>query len=334
MRVLVHGFAENELIIEGLEQNVGKSNVDLFVPPLFGKNARREYRPDDVDRYDLIVFGYGSFFDKDFGRILGRKTGATKIYVDTVDSFFVRRIYTHPEISYYFKRELCSTMGIAEAIEWSIRFAYGDYLYTPLKLSGSVSGAGGYWHPMNLPYRIAVANGGKLRPFPLMVHTPNRRIGLGKRDIDLSFTLKLNTIADRARVFNYLHELREHYPKSSILIGRGDLEKGKYYEVLARSKSSISVRGYGYDTWRYWEIPAFGSALVSQRSPLIIPNNFVDGESALFFGNEEELRIKFRRYVAKSDEWMEIARNGNGLFRKHHTPQKRVRELILDQIKV
>jgi spore maturation protein CgeB len=94
------------------------------------------------------------------------------------------------------------------------------------------------------------------------------------------------------------------------------------------------LRGYGYDTARYWEIASRGSALFSQELPLIIPNNFVDGESALFFSNKEQFKNKFKKYVAKSDEWKEIGRAAHKLFYKHHTPEKRVREQILNQINI
>ena len=101
---------------------------------------------------------------------------------------------------------------------------------------------------------------------------------------------------------------------------------------MARSNIGLSFRGVGYDTGRYWEVPMLGKCLMAQRTPLWIPNDFVDGESALFFSSIVEMREKFKKYYTKSDEWMEIARNGQKKFLKFHTPEKRV-SYLLDVIK-
>ena len=37
-----------------------------------------------------------------------------------------------------------------------------------------------------------------------------------------------------------------------------------YMRLLSRSKIGVSVRGLGYDTYRYWEIPYAGALLLEQ----------------------------------------------------------------------
>jgi hypothetical protein len=52
------------------------------------------------------------------------------------------------------------------------------------------------------------------------------------------------------------------------------------------------VRGAGWDTYRYWEIPFFGSVLLSQRIPVAIPDNFVEDTEAVFFDTIPEFAAK------------------------------------------
>jgi hypothetical protein len=61
-------------------------------------------------------------------------------------------------------------------------------------------------------------------------------------------------------------------------------------QILTRSKASIAPVGNGYDTYRYWEIPLCGAALITQNQYMIIPNNFERKKSALFFGSLKELK--------------------------------------------
>lgn len=58
-----------------------------------------------------------------------------------------------------------------------------------------------------------------------------------------------------------------------------------YRRSLAGARCGISIRGGGWDTIRYWEIPGFGSCLVSERvgERIRIIDDFKNGEEALFF---------------------------------------------------
>ena len=64
-----------------------------------------------------------------------------------------------------------------------------------------------------------------------------------------------------------------------------------YLQILAGSKASIAPISTGYDTYRYWEIPLCGAALIAQNQYTIIPNNFEHKKSALFFGSLKNLKI-------------------------------------------
>lgn len=59
--------------------------------------------------------------------------------------------------------------------------------------------------------------------------------------------------------------------------------KGRFYlEELAATKVAINIQGAGFDTLRYWEVPALGSVMVSEEPTILIPNNFIDGEHVRF----------------------------------------------------
>jgi hypothetical protein len=70
--------------------------------------------------------------------------------------------------------------------------------------------------------------------------------------------------------------------------------KGRYSRGLAEALISISARGAGWDTYRYWEIPYFGAALLSQNVALVIPGNFAPGREALFFDGMPDCQTKLK----------------------------------------
>jgi len=91
------------------------------------------------------------------------------------------------------------------------------------------------------------------------------------------------------RGLHHRHPMRAEVAK--ILTHRGfkvsqsGIPKEDYNAALAASLVGVSVPGAGYDTYRYWETAYFGCALLSQRLPILIPDNFRDGEEAVFWGS-------------------------------------------------
>lgn len=59
--------------------------------------------------------------------------------------------------------------------------------------------------------------------------------------------------------------------------------KGSFYlEELKRCEVVLNFRGVGWDTLRYWEVPAIGGFMISEKPGIEIPNDFVDEEHLLF----------------------------------------------------
>jgi spore maturation protein CgeB len=102
-------------------------------------------------------------------------------------------------------------------------------------------------------------------------------------------------------------------------------DQDSYREKLRSSLIGLSFFGVGFDTVRYWEIPANGGMLLAERPPICIPDNFEDGISAVFFENMSELESKLDYYLKHPDEAARIAANGYTHYLKYHTTTARAR---------
>lgn len=101
-----------------------------------------------------------------------------------------------------------------------------------------------------------------------------------------------------------------------------------YVDLLHRHAVGLSFYGNGFDTVRYWELPAHGVMLLSERPPILIPNNFEDGKHAVFFDHAGELLDKARYYLAHPDEAAVIARAGRAHALAYHTGSARARQCL------
>jgi hypothetical protein len=102
----------------------------------------------------------------------------------------------------------------------------------------------------------------------------------------------------------------------------------EYMRLLASSRICISVRGAGFDTYRYWEIPYAGSLLLAERPQTVIPDNFVDGEEAVFA--PVELLGEVARRLLERDTTA-IAAAGREKLLRSHTSVARA-QVVLDRL--
>jgi spore maturation protein CgeB len=101
-----------------------------------------------------------------------------------------------------------------------------------------------------------------------------------------------------------------------------------YNAQLARAQVGLSLFGYGFDTVRYWEIPAHGAMLLSEALPLRIPHPFEEGIHAVHFTTTQELLDRVDYYAAHPDEAARIAAAGHAHLLAHHTSKARARQLL------
>ena len=101
-----------------------------------------------------------------------------------------------------------------------------------------------------------------------------------------------------------------------------------YVKMLRASRIGLSCFGYGFDTVRYWELPAHGCLLLAERPPIRIPQNFRDGSSAVFFNDLDDLEDKLITYLSRPNEVRAIALAGHEHLKRHHTASARAKHLL------
>ena len=103
-----------------------------------------------------------------------------------------------------------------------------------------------------------------------------------------------------------------------------------YFKALNRTRIVLNLRGAGFDTLRYWEVPASGSLLLSEEPTIGIPDDFTNGKNAVFCGNDlSDMTSLIDHYLTHEDEALDIAREGQKHLLAHHTHRHRA-EFILE----
>ncbi len=110
--------------------------------------------------------------------------------------------------------------------------------------------------------------------------------------------------------------------------------KGKgYLKELGSSRISCNFRGVGWDTLRYWEIPAVQSLMLSQKPQIVIPNNFINGEHVIFCKDDlSDMTDLIDYYLSHDDEAEQISASARNFLMKNHTHIQRA-EYFLEKIK-
>lgn len=106
--------------------------------------------------------------------------------------------------------------------------------------------------------------------------------------------------------------------------------KGEFYlQELARCKISLNFRGAGWDTLRYWEVPALAGFMISQKPGIVIKNNFLDNKEIIYCNDDlSDLLDLCRYYLKNEDEREVIARRALAKMKDHHTDIHRAKEII------
>lgn len=110
--------------------------------------------------------------------------------------------------------------------------------------------------------------------------------------------------------------------------------KGEFYlQELKSCKIILNLRGGGWDTMRYWEVPAVGGFMLSQKPGIVIPNNFEHEKDIVFIKDDLSDLVDLGKYYLKNEiKREEIAKNGQNKLLEYHTDIKRV-EYIFETIK-
>lgn len=111
--------------------------------------------------------------------------------------------------------------------------------------------------------------------------------------------------------------------------------KGKFYfEELTACKIVLNFRGNGWDTLRYWEVPALGRFMISQEPKIHIPNNFRNHESIVFCNDDLSNLEDLCHYYLKQDNEREKIANGALVHaNQYHSDIVRAREILTTSVK-
>ena len=103
--------------------------------------------------------------------------------------------------------------------------------------------------------------------------------------------------------------------------------KGSWYlRELKRSKVALNFRGGGWDTLRYWEIPASGGPMmISQEPGIVIPSNYRNGIEVIFCKPDLSDLLDLATFYLKKDRLRDkIVANALKWSALNHTPEKRI----------
>lgn len=144
------------------------------------------------------------------------------------------------------------------------------------------------------------------------------------RTYDLSFVATSISNPRRKITAEFIKKISKKLGlKSFVHVDKNPINRKDYLEVLHNSKTSISMTGAGQDCYRYWEIPAHGSVLISEKLNIIIEDNYTP-EHCFNFDTEESLeKILVDVKNIPSDKLEIMALNSMEHTNKFHTPQCR-----------
>ncbi|MGC9069043.1 MAG: glycosyltransferase family protein [Thermoprotei archaeon] len=304
--------------------------VNYPVPKIFCLLGSEKYTisdfPDLTD-YDLIIC---NFLRGDTPLILKKIFSHINveippiIFIDGEDDFYVRNLYKKKYIIRYFKREVLTRFP--ENFHWYLINSVKRYF---LKTMNNVSNP--YYLKFNKLIYIAYDNHlTKINPLNLTIPDYGFNPNYNSKIYDISFIVNPTSPLRIKVYYELLRISRKHKLNSFLYLGESfssGIPWYKYVKIIAKSKLSVSIPGGGFDTYRYWEIPYHGTALISWEPWIKIPDNFINEESAIFFKKINELEKRILDYL-KSDRWESISKNGREHFLQKHTPEKRVRYIF------
>jgi glycosyl transferase family 1 len=171
---------------------------------------------------------------------------------------------------------------------------------------------------------LALPNDGRVRIEPFPFASPVPVTPAKEKDIDVLF-LGGGTWGERNMACDVLKNTF-----GDRFVGGVGVQFGynEYLDAINRSRIAISVRGWGFDTLRYWEIPSFETLLVADSIPIIKPHPFEQSRTCVYFSSPQDLITAVRCFLEDEQSRVNIARAGNEHLRKYHTARARAQQLL------
>jgi hypothetical protein len=239
-----HGLGEM-ILNNGFTKLLGKSSVYSF-----------EDIPNklSLDDYDLILI-FRDFVTSNLPYVKYVLNHGTKIaFIDVYDDPLVYKLFFHPKISVYFKRELYDN-------------SFNNYkflLTAQYKYYSSYSSMENIVNYLNLFEMIKTYRSSKLKPLPLSyIENPNFKPSDSKT-INVSYIVNLPKSLNLKHELSTIDILKERVSvakvlkqfKNSFIYLDSEHRKGlphkTYLKISSQLLCAVSTYGMGFDTVRYW----------------------------------------------------------------------------------
>lgn len=307
-----HGLIDDEYILDDGKR--GWTAPSDYALPRKGERYDFERIVDEWDNFDAVIMGnvrtHGRKAASSLRNRLGERWTQPFVIVEGEDYSDIRWDVIkelHPQM--YFKREYLKN--------------------TPIRYPHDL----GYWPPiLPCPFSAITDTIPKVNEdekvyslFSVHGDTHELRKEVTRRLLDMN--IPSSYIWINADFF-----FKKNNPYANDVVTPTRLNYQEYLEHVAKSRIGVSVRGWGRDTLRRWEIPLFNTLLFTHDIGLEIPNDFKDGETAVFFNSDlSDLEDKVRCYMEDEQLCKKIAKAGKEHLYRYHTAEKRV-EYMLDKI--
>ena len=333
-----------DLVFHGLVTLLGRENVwDVPEQPRYAARPPPDYRHQAMAYLDLPPGGHGGQALEDLAgeadavvvgavrgdanlgllRLLELGISCPVAVLDGADDPYVRAAIDYADV--YFKRE---TLPGSRWLQMRL----------PIRKRYHALRGHAHWnHPLRRQIALATPSVQKLVPLPLGIIDAGTPLMSREKLFDVTF-IGARTSPQRALVVSKLRALRAEgyrvkFPDDPAWSREEWYEPtripwAEYMRLSSESRICLNVRGLGYDTFRYWEIPYSGSLLLSEPPRTVIPNNFVDGAEAVFGPASKLDRIAKRLLEGDTEE---IAAAGREKLLEFHTSTARA-QVVLDHL--
>ncbi|MCX8027199.1 MAG: hypothetical protein N3A62_05015 [Thermodesulfovibrionales bacterium] len=181
---------------------------------------------------------------------------------------------------------------------------------------------------------------------PLQMSMPEEVLNLIKRfdNVEKKYSVcflgsSVNSLDNRN---TYIQEIKKRYKDALLTLTHiptpenpmpsGRLGRLDYYAALQSCKVVVNLKGAGYDTFRYWENSSTLSLHLSQKTPLHIPNDFVEGKHIMRFSDVGEMINKIDMVLQDKINTAEITQSCRQHLLKCHLTTKRA-EYVMTKLK-
>ena len=107
------------------------------------------------------------------------------------------------------------------------------------------------------------------------------------------------------------------------------LNPERYYAELSRSRVAVDCFGGGEMNFRRFEILAFGTCLLAEKSSIIYPVPFIHGKHLFEFSTVAEFKCLLDYLLENPCVAEEVGNNGRDLLSQRYTPNK-IAEYLLE----